>query len=478
MAPTEQAQEDDILVRRELRLAENLKRWEPRLSPQPRFGLALGQWVDSQFTSRALAAAAIGVTPETLSRWINTGTVPNAESRNALREAGFRGDFWPVGWSQTQFVKAELVRVRNSRWKPGDFEGREFVEKYAVTALVDRQKVRGRGSNRAVIETREEVEYLFSTRVSDVVGVISKGEVISDWTSCQTASHLVGEPVLNGTAINREGNAEPVEIRGSWRKIEAWRRKCLSSEVTIDHHLAHIRPGHAYTAQQLLDFHQKAYLDRYKNRDKAGEYGTRAHHLGHAWLKFHAYQDRDSNGTARINIIRGPQWFWEPDNQAASNELFEWDLDFEPLEVQQSLTALETFFAANELTVVETELLLADMCLGVAGACDCIARDANGDLIFLDWKTSGGVYPPMFIQLVWYARLYWLCRKEMPRAGYIIRLDKKTAEVEVVPVFTNREELQEHMEAALMAASLARWLDQTQSKLDNLKREANHGGSE
>jgi hypothetical protein len=462
-----------VLDKPELRILSNYKRWAPEITPQPEFGADLQKWIDEHFAGdvRALAAE-IETSVDTVRKWI-AGQVPNRPKQEALRRAGYRGDFWPRKWSQSQFVRSELVKVRNKNWKPGDWEGREYKEKYCVVARIERNEFTGRGKSRVSRRVVEEVELLFPTRVSDVAKVISNDEALCDWTGGQTLTHALGEPVLRGKAYSKEGVLEPVEIRGTWRKIEAWTRKCLTHEITIDHEKSILKPMEPYSSRELLDAHKQAYLDRYKTRDRAGELGTRAHKLGHAWLKFHEYQHRDESGRVLVERILAPHWFWYPESD--SSELYEWELEWEPPEVIQALLNLEEFIAQNELEIVATELLLADMVHGVAGACDCIARDKFGNLVFLDWKTSGGVYPTMFLQITWYARLYWLCYRVMPARAYIIRLDKLTARVDRIPVFEDGLERQEHLEAAIHAVHLYRWNKGVEAKLDAIRLEVENG---
>lgn len=456
----------DDLKKPELRTLLNYKKWTPEIAHQPEFGAELDGWMHSRGLDRKQLSEQVNCTPETLKKWVE-GAVPSKKMQKALKAAGFPGTFYHRRWVQSQFVRAELVQVRNTHWKEGDFEGREWLQKYCVTLRVEKQTWSGRGKARTCQTVVEQQEFLFPTRVSDIINIVSKDEAIGNWQTCQGLSHALGEPVLRGQAeIN--GVLEPVEKRGSWRLLKAWQKKCLTSEITLDCERSHLAPGQRYTAQQLLDFHERAYLDRNRKRDEAAEFGKRAHQLGEAWLKFHRYQLVDDAGMVRVERIYYPHWFI---NGGDDPELWYITLEDEPIEVQNALRALEKFIAVNELEIVCTELLLADVALGFAGQVDCIARDRAGNLIFLDWKTSRGVYPTMLMQLVLYARLYWLCFALMCARGYVVRLDKTTAEVEVVPAFEDAEERQELMEAALSAVHLLRWHGRAELKLENLKKE-------
>lgn len=462
--------EEGLPLRNELRIIEKLTKWTKEITPQPEFGRTLTEWMATTGLSAGMLSERCGCKPDTVRRWI-AGGVPQEENRAALRSAGWQGEFYPTQWSQSQFVRAELVKIRNSRFRPEEqSEEREFLQKYAVTLRMQKTVATGRGKARVVEVVTEEREYLFSNRVTEVIKVLSDGDAIANWTCCQALSHALGEPVLRGTAYSKDGVLESVEKRGSWRLIRSWQKKCLSCEITMDHARSSLRPEINLKNIDMLAVHERSYNDRYKKRNEAGQLGTRAHKLGQAWLKFHDLQERDENGNPMIEKIWAPKWFWNPKDRRS--ELEDVDLFFEPIEVCNALKALQKFFLENNaLEIVATEELLADVVHGVAGAVDCIVRDKEGQLLFLDWKTSNGVYPPMLLQLAWYARLWYLCKGEMPQRAYIVRLDKLTAVVEVIPAFTNPEQRQKLLEAALMSIFFFRFLSDMNSYLADLKEQ-------
>jgi len=459
-------QPEVVLEHNEVRLVEKYQKWTREITPQPQFGANLASWMASNHLDAKQLAILCKCAPATVTKWLSGG-VPGAENQKALREAGFTGDFWPEKWSQSQFVRAELVRIRNNRFKPEQQnEEREFLYKYAVVLKI--RTVAGRGKARQVVT--EEREFLFSNRVTEVIKVLSDGDAIANWQCCQGLSHALGEPVLRGTAYV-DGVLQTVEKRGSWRLLLAWQKKCLSSEISMDHSQSYLHPKIDLRTVDFMDIHQRSFFARNRKRDEAGALGTRAHKLGQAWLKFHALQYRDELGNPLIDFIRAPAWFWDPKDRRP--DIYEIDLFFEPIEVQNALKALQTFLLENNsLEIVATEELLADVVHGVAGAVDCIVRDHNNDLIFLDWKTSNGVYPPMLLQLAWYARLWWLCRGVMPVRAYIVRLDKQTAEVQVVPAWENPAQRQRLLEATLLSIHFYNFLADMNTYLEDLKDRA------
>ena len=462
MSETQLLNEEVVLAKRELRIVEGAARWRADIQPQPEFGDNLRDWMAAQKLKNTDLAKQVGCSPGTIGGWC-TGSVPSPEFREKLVAAGYPGGFHYLVWSQDMFLASELVRMRNRKYVDGvDHPSREFYEKYLVKCRMPRVVAQGRGKARTIETLWEEKEFLFGTRVSDVVGIVGDNEVLMDWVAYQGITEAIGEPVLVGSALV-EGVLSKVEIRGSYRKIEAWQNKCQQSAVVLDQNRARIRPWSYYSEGELLQFHREAFRNRYAKRDEAGMYGTRAHKLGQAWILYHALQERDQNGVPLIDAIMAPAHFW--DSTTTSEVIVPVYLGNEPEEVQNALKALQFFYVSNQLVLVATEELLASLEHGVAGAVDCVCRDKNGKLVLLDWKTSNGVYPKMFNQVSWYCLLWFICHGEWPERAYIVRLDKLTAEVEVRCVYADEATREKRIQNALNVLTVYRGNEELESDL-------------
>ena len=69
---------------------------------------------------------------------------------------------------------------------------------------------------------------------------------------------------------------------------------------------------------------------------------------------------------------------------------------------QTALNGLE-FITDHSYEVVGAEVMLWDDALQVAGTCDVVARNSDGELVVWDWKTSRGVWWEYALQLGAYA---------------------------------------------------------------------------
>lgn len=76
----------------------------------------------------------------------------------------------------------------------------------------------------------------------------------------------------------------------------------------------------------------------------------------------------------------------------------------------------------SKLTVIATEIPLVTP--GYGGTVDAMARDVDGRLWVLDWKTSASVYVDMLAQIAAYAWLWETQRGERPHGGRILRVSK------------------------------------------------------
>ena len=78
---------------------------------------------------------------------------------------------------------------------------------------------------------------------------------------------------------------------------------------------------------------------------------------------------------------------------------------YEPDASRLSQTALQglEFITDHDYKVVGSEIMLWDDELQVAGTCDVVARNSDGELVVWDWKTSRGVWWEYALQLGAYA---------------------------------------------------------------------------
>lgn len=466
----EQAEADQALLQEPVEVAKPVRRiyegnsfWKPEIQPQPQFGEELREWIAGQKLNFTKLAAQVGCSAGTVSKW-SQGYVPSPGMRPKLTAAGFPGEFFHLFWSQDMFIRSELVRIKNRKYVEGtDHPDREFYEKYLVAVRFPEVKAEGKGKARKIETVWGEREFLFSTRVSDVVGcVVGDEEALKDWLAFQALSEAIGEPVLVG--IDPSDGAT-VEIRGSYREIDAAMKNLTNPTIKLEQNRARILDWSLYSRMELLQYHREAWRNRWAKRDEAGMFGTRAHKLGQAWIQFHALQIRDDQGIPQIDEIMAPYHFW--DSRSSEETIVPVYLGEEPEPVQNALKALQYFWVSNRLTVVSTEELLASLEYGVAGAIDCLVRDRHGNLLIVDWKTSGGVYAKMFNQVTWYAILCHICRGEWPARAYIVRLDKLTAEVEVRCVYDNEETRKKRVLNALTVLDAYRGNEELESDLSS-----------
>src|SRR5574343_88623 len=347
-------------------------------------------------------------------------------------------NWWKPGLNlqQDQFDGAELVSLANT-FAPGS-----YYQKYAVRLKNGR-------------------EIIFGTRVTDIVSMIGKGEGLIDWAVNEALSDCLGVPTLRGLeTIN--GQTYQQEVQGSWRRIEAAQKRLQNHALTIDTSKARIQPWAEYCAQELLDIHRASFSARFDKRDKAAELGTRAHNLIDLWIRHLDLQELDEHGPTIKTVV-----------YEEGGKYYQINVADEPTEVYNALAACRDFWVGNKLQPIATEQFLADIQNGVAGTVDCVARTASGDIVIPDWKTSSGVYAGHLLQIGAYAHMWGLCNPNTPKPerGYIVRLDKKTAQLQVVPACHNASELHALIADWIAAIMLFRWVREADKYLKNFKPE-------
>lgn len=164
---------------------------------------------------------------------------------------------------------------------------------------------------------------------------------------------------------------------------------------------------------------EEATKARFRTMETAGELGTRAHYFIELWIN-----------------NKGSLLHSDPE----TGEIYTYDMSQEPPEVQSAFSAFLKFWESESLDFACTETAVGDIEIGVAGTLDGLAKDANGELIMLDWKTSGGVYDKFLLQVAGYCRMWHRMGNPWPTRAYVVRVDKKTAALQVVPVYRTRDE--------------------------------------
>lgn len=194
---------------------------------------------------------------------------------------------------------------------------------------------------------------------------------------------------------------------------------------------------------------QEATKARYRSLEKAGQLGTRAHELIEMWCKAGGALEYTEGGKTYLV-----------------------DLDDEAPEVQSAMKAFWQFWDEHEFHLFATEQKLFDLCLGIAGTCDCLVRPADDpdSLWLLDWKTSKGIYADKFLQVAAYGRM---CERTpgigWPSKAYLVRFDKHTAQFESVPVWQDRLEFIALAQCWGFAVQLSRFMENTEKYLKSLR---------
>lgn len=75
-------------------------------------------------------------------------------------------------------------------------------------------------------------------------------------------------------------------------------------------------------------------------------------------------------------------------------------------QAENSFLKFVTWWDDNKFTVMESELPLVSEKYLYGGTTDCIAKDQNGKIVLIDFKTSKGIYDEYISQLVSYSKLY------------------------------------------------------------------------
>jgi len=132
-----------------------------------------------------------------------------------------------------------------------------------------------------------------------------------------------------------------------------------------------------------------------KIRDKSASIGTLAHYMIECYLL-----DRD------------------PEIDEYSKN----DIDM----ATNALNAFEIWWKEVDLEFESAELRLVSQKHEYGGTIDMIARDKDGNVVVIDFKTSNGVYAEHIIQVAAYIQVFEEMREEKVKETYILQLSKES----------------------------------------------------
>lgn len=131
------------------------------------------------------------------------------------------------------------------------------------------------------------------------------------------------------------------------------------------------------------------------------------------------------------------------------------DVPTYPLEmaerVQSALSAWHRWRDANRMEIVATEVPYVSEVHRFGGTLDAVAREPDGRLVLLDWKTSNGVYTDYLLQLAAYKLLWDEFNAEPITGGFhLVRFSKEHGDMEhrYWPDLTDAAEMFKHLRAA------------------------------
>lgn len=191
---------------------------------------------------------------------------------------------------------------------------------------------------------------------------------------------------------------------------------------------------------------------RFRKMERAAELGTRAHELIEFWL---------SNGCT----------FEYADPETGEDRAI--NLDLEEPAVQNAVSAFFDFWDKHGMNVRFLEKRVFDLKLGYAGTGDGFFTDQDGDLVYLDWKTSAGVYASRKSQCAAYglaaARMGPDYGLGWPKRAYIIRFDKVTAQFEIYCIWDNKVQFLKHVDQWIRCLLTYDYLSSEERDLEKIR---------
>lgn len=158
---------------------------------------------------------------------------------------------------------------------------------------------------------------------------------------------------------------------------------------------------------ELLEVWINEFQREFENRRwKAADIGTHVHKLIQSWLRC------------------------DPDGPTAES------IQQEPPEVQNCMRLFWDWWKGKGLKVVEVEQVVWNGPHGYAGTLDFVCELPSGKLALIDWKSSKGIYPEMYLQLAayYYALLAMGCTEDDFEEITIVRIGKTDLHFEAAEI--------------------------------------------
>jgi hypothetical protein len=112
-------------------------------------------------------------------------------------------------------------------------------------------------------------------------------------------------------------------------------------------------------------------------------------------------------------------------------EVYAWPDDIEPTTLTHAKNAYEQFqlwFHQNNIEILETETGSMSETYKFGGTLDGLGKNAAGDYVLLDWKTSNAIYADYLLQLAAYAILLEENFGIVVKEYHIVRVAKESAD--------------------------------------------------
>jgi len=130
--------------------------------------------------------------------------------------------------------------------------------------------------------------------------------------------------------------------------------------------------------------------------------------------------------------------------------------------VRNAVRALELLRKERNLVPIAAEAFVWTRAFGYAGTLDLAADNGDGTVDLYDWKTSGAIYPEVWLQLAAYAAAWDACYGIPVRRIYPVRLDRGRPDARSVHYeaedYMEGEDIKTAFEAYMHAQELGRWI--------------------